>query len=198
MDRAGKKELIDSLRASLTDTGTIVVAHYTGMTVAHMNDFRARVKAAGGSVKVTKNRLAKLSLKDTDAAGIIDLFSESFDTCDIEDVLAHRSADDHELVVDLGVIDGNPCGRHRILRVGDDCRPLEEFDDACSVRIFQCQLRQPVFGYLDRSARFFHAFAEFGHVGNRHAGVVGDDDRTCVFQRGMKLIDELFFSSSIH
>ena len=74
MDRAGKKELIDSLRASLTDTGTIVVAHYTGMTVAHMNDFRARVKAAGGSVKVTKNRLAKLSLKDTDAAGIIDLF----------------------------------------------------------------------------------------------------------------------------
>ena len=74
MDRAGKKELIDSLHAALKNTGTIVVAHYTGMTVANMNDFRARVKAAGGSVKVTKNRLAKLSLKDTDAAGIIDLF----------------------------------------------------------------------------------------------------------------------------
>ena len=74
MDRAGKKGLIDSLRDQLKDTGTIVVAHYTGMTVANMNDFRARVKAAGGSVKVTKNRLAKLSLKDTDASGIIHLF----------------------------------------------------------------------------------------------------------------------------
>jgi len=74
VDRAGKKELVDSLHASLKDTGTIVVAHYAGMTVANMNDFRTRVKAAGGSVKVTKNRLAKLALKDTDASGIIDLF----------------------------------------------------------------------------------------------------------------------------
>ncbi len=74
MDRAGKKELIDTLQASLKDTGTIVVAHYAGMTVAQMNDFRGRVKAAGGTVKVTKNRLAKLSLKDTNASGIIDLF----------------------------------------------------------------------------------------------------------------------------
>ena len=74
MDRAGKKELIESLHTSLKNTGTIVVAHYAGMTVAHMTEFRKRVKEAGGSVKVTKNRLAKLALKDTDAAGIIDLF----------------------------------------------------------------------------------------------------------------------------
>ena len=74
MDRAGKKELVETLNASLKDAGTIVVAHYAGMTVAHMNDFRQRVKAAGGSVKVTKNRLTKLALKDTDASGIIELF----------------------------------------------------------------------------------------------------------------------------
>lgn len=74
MDRAEKKELIETLHASFKDTGTIVVAHYAGMTVAHMTDFRKRVKDAGGSVKVTKNRLAKLALKDTDAAGIADLF----------------------------------------------------------------------------------------------------------------------------
>lgn len=74
MDRAEKKELIGTLHASFKDTGTIVVAHYAGMTVAHMTDFRKRVKDAGGSVKVTKNRLTKLALKDTDAAGIADLF----------------------------------------------------------------------------------------------------------------------------
>ena len=51
----------------------IVVAGYYGMTVAQMTEFRKRVKEAGGSVKVAKNRLAKLALKDTDAVGISDL-----------------------------------------------------------------------------------------------------------------------------
>jgi large subunit ribosomal protein L10 len=56
------------------DTGVIVVAHYAGLTVAQMTDYRRRVKEAGGTVKVAKNRLAKLALKDTKAAGMADLF----------------------------------------------------------------------------------------------------------------------------
>jgi large subunit ribosomal protein L10 len=56
------------------DTGVIVVAHYAGLTVAQMTDYRRRIKEVGGQVKVAKNRLAKLALKDTDAAGIADLF----------------------------------------------------------------------------------------------------------------------------
>jgi large subunit ribosomal protein L10 len=56
------------------DTGVIVVAHYAGMTVAQMTDLRRRVKEAGGTVKVAKNRLAKLALRDTSAAGMADLF----------------------------------------------------------------------------------------------------------------------------
>jgi large subunit ribosomal protein L10 len=39
-----------------------------------MTDYRRRIKEVGGKVKVAKNRLAKLALKDTDAAGIADLF----------------------------------------------------------------------------------------------------------------------------
>ena len=38
-----------------------------------MTEFRKRVKEAGGSVKVAKNKLAKLALKDTDSQGIADL-----------------------------------------------------------------------------------------------------------------------------
>ena len=74
MDRAAKRELVASLHTQLKDTGVVVVAHYAGMTVAQMTEFRQRVKAAGGSVRVTKNRLAKLAVKDTSAAGISDLF----------------------------------------------------------------------------------------------------------------------------
>jgi large subunit ribosomal protein L10 len=73
MDRAEKRELVSTLNEAWKDTGVIVVAHYAGMTVAQMTDFRKRVKEAGGSVKVAKNRLAKLALKDTDSVSISDL-----------------------------------------------------------------------------------------------------------------------------
>ena len=74
MDRAAKRELVTSMHDVFKDTGVIVVAHYAGMTVAQMTELRRRVKEAGGTVKVAKNRLAKLALQDTDVAGISDLF----------------------------------------------------------------------------------------------------------------------------
>lgn len=74
MDRAAKRELVTALHDVFKDTGVIVVAHYAGMTVAQMTDYRRRMAEAGGKVKVAKNRLAKLALKDTSADGISDLF----------------------------------------------------------------------------------------------------------------------------
>lgn len=75
MDRAAKSELVSTLADVFNNANAIVVAHYSGMTVSQMTDYRARVKAAGGKVKVAKNRLAKIALQDTQAAGISDLFN---------------------------------------------------------------------------------------------------------------------------
>lgn len=55
-------------------TGSVVVAHYSGLTVAQMNDLRSRMRGAGGSVKVAKNRLAKIALQGTPSEGIQGLF----------------------------------------------------------------------------------------------------------------------------
>lgn len=74
MDRAAKSELVATLHNVFKDTGVVVVAHYSGLTVAQMTDYRSRMKAAGGRVKVAKNRLAKLALQDTPVADIADLF----------------------------------------------------------------------------------------------------------------------------
>lgn len=74
MDRAAKSELVATLHNVFKDTGVVVVAHYSGLTVAQMTDYRSRMKAAGGRVKVAKNRLAKLALQDTPVANIADLF----------------------------------------------------------------------------------------------------------------------------
>ena len=67
MDRAAKRELVTNLHQVFKNTGVLVVAHNTGMVAAQSADFRKRVKDAGGSVKVAKNKLAQLALKDTDS-----------------------------------------------------------------------------------------------------------------------------------
>jgi large subunit ribosomal protein L10 len=73
VDRAAKRELIDHLHGVLKDTGVVVVAHNTGLVAAQSAEFRKRVKEAGGSVKVAKNKLAQLAFKDTDAEKLSDL-----------------------------------------------------------------------------------------------------------------------------
>lgn len=73
MDRAAKRELVTSLHDVLKDTGVVVVAHNTGLVAAQSAELRKRVKEAGGSVKVAKNNLVKLALKDTKAEGVTDL-----------------------------------------------------------------------------------------------------------------------------
>jgi len=75
VDRAKKKELVTSLHQVFSTPGVIVVAHNKGLTVNQVNDLRGRMAKAGVTVKVAKNRLAKLALDGTDAAGIKGLFT---------------------------------------------------------------------------------------------------------------------------
>lgn len=74
MERAEKKELVTTLHQVFKSTGVIVVAHNKGLTVNQVNDLRNKMAEAGATVKVAKNRLAKLALDGTDATGIKGLF----------------------------------------------------------------------------------------------------------------------------
>ncbi|MBX3596224.1 MAG: 50S ribosomal protein L10 [Rhizobiaceae bacterium] len=74
MDRAEKRELVTSLNDAFQGAGSVVVAHYAGITVAQMNDLRTKMRHAGGTVKVAKNRLAKIALQGTESEQIIELF----------------------------------------------------------------------------------------------------------------------------
>ena len=65
MERAEKRELVASLQSALAGAGSIVVAQNAGLTVSDFENLRKQMKAAGGQVKVAKNRLAKLALKET-------------------------------------------------------------------------------------------------------------------------------------
>ena len=70
MERAAKKEAVEQLNAAFKATSVAVVAHYSGLTVVQMQKLRSQMKLAGASVKVSKNRLAKIALEGTDVAAI--------------------------------------------------------------------------------------------------------------------------------
>jgi large subunit ribosomal protein L10 len=73
VDRAQKERVVEELGQIFESSGVVVVSHYAGLTVAEMQDLRAKMREAGGSVRVAKNRLAKIALQGTPAEGIADL-----------------------------------------------------------------------------------------------------------------------------
>ena len=70
MERAQKREFVASMHDVLKDVGVIVVAHYAGLTVADMQKLRKAAKQTGVTVKVAKNRLARIALEGTDVASV--------------------------------------------------------------------------------------------------------------------------------
>ena len=75
MDRAQKAELVTALNSVFANAGCVVVAHNLGLTVAQMTDLRVQMSNEGATLKVAKNRLAKLALEGTDVEGIKDMFT---------------------------------------------------------------------------------------------------------------------------
>ena len=72
MDRAQKEAVVAELGEIFESSGVVVVAHYAGLTVANMQDLRAQMRDAGGSVRVAKNKLAKIALEGKPCESIAD------------------------------------------------------------------------------------------------------------------------------
>jgi len=75
VDRAQKEKVVEELGQIFESSGVVVVAHYTGLTVAEMQTLRAQAREAGGSVRVAKNRLAKIALEGKPCASMAPLLS---------------------------------------------------------------------------------------------------------------------------
>ena len=73
LERAAKSEAVTALGEIFKATKVVVVAHYSGLTVAQMQTLRRQMKQAGASVKVAKNRLAKIALEGSEVASIAPL-----------------------------------------------------------------------------------------------------------------------------
>ncbi len=70
MDRIEKREFVAALSTVFADTSMVVVTRNEGLTVADVTELRRRMRAAGASFKVAKNRLALLALDGTRFDGL--------------------------------------------------------------------------------------------------------------------------------
>jgi large subunit ribosomal protein L10 len=108
VDRAGKKELVATLNTAFsTNAGSIVVAHYSGLTVAQMQKLRQEMKKSGATVKVAKNTLVKIALAGTESASISSLMKGPTILAYASDPVAAPKvavafAKDHDKLVILG------------------------------------------------------------------------------------------------
>ena len=75
MDRSQKADSVAQLNAVFQEAGVVVITRNLGMSVAQSTDLRTKMRDAGASYKVAKNRLARLALNDTDYSGLGDLLT---------------------------------------------------------------------------------------------------------------------------
>ena len=76
MDRKRKEQVVSELREVFETSGIIVAAKYAGITVAEMSDLRTKMREQNASVRVAKNRLARIAIDGSPAAGMKDLLVE--------------------------------------------------------------------------------------------------------------------------
>lgn len=66
MDRAQKAEFVAELNRTFKEVGVVVVTRNLGLTVAQSTVLRTKMREAGATYKVSKNKLAKIALDGTD------------------------------------------------------------------------------------------------------------------------------------
>jgi large subunit ribosomal protein L10 len=75
LDRGRKQAQVDELRSTFAASGAVIVAHYSGLSVADMGVLRREMRGVGASFKVTKNTLARIALDGTPFASIQSMFT---------------------------------------------------------------------------------------------------------------------------
>ena len=74
MNRAEKGEAVEWIGNVLDTNAVVVVVQNNGLTVDDISGLRSELRSAGAGMKVIKNRLAKIALKDREQSDLSALF----------------------------------------------------------------------------------------------------------------------------
>jgi len=73
--RSDKKDLVQRLKDDLSSSTSVIVTHYSGLNVNESEELRSEMRTNGAKFKVTKNRLTKIALEQTQFRDLADLFT---------------------------------------------------------------------------------------------------------------------------
>ena len=111
MDRAEKAAAVAELKQTFSEVGVVVVTRNHGMTVAQSTQLRNRMRDAGATYKVSKNKLARIALDGTDYLSLGDLLTGPVGLATSTDpVAAAKVAVDFAKTVDKFEIVGGAMG----------------------------------------------------------------------------------------
>lgn len=66
MRKNQKIQLVSDLNNTFSTNAIAVVFHYHGLTVAEITELRRKIRASSGHMKIAKNKLVKIAIKDTE------------------------------------------------------------------------------------------------------------------------------------
>ena len=74
MNKEQKKSYIEEMISKFENSKSVVVTHYQGLTMAQLDELRAKMRKHGIVFKITKNRITKLALEKTKCKNLTNLF----------------------------------------------------------------------------------------------------------------------------
>ena len=63
MNRKQKEQVVEELSHIFSNSGVVLVAHYSGLTVSEISELRNLMRESNCGVRVAKNRLSKIALE---------------------------------------------------------------------------------------------------------------------------------------
>jgi len=113
VDRAQKNAAVATMAEQFQKAQHVFITDFRGLTANQSADLRRKIRAAGGSYEVVKNRLARRASAGTPAAKLADrlvgscgLAAHASDPVALAKVLADFNKDNPQLRLVAGVVDG--------------------------------------------------------------------------------------------
>ena len=118
-----KSQLVEKLKADFLQSKIILVAHYSGLTVAQMNELRSQSRKEEVKIQVAKNSLIKLAIEGTEYANLEDklcgptilIFSD--DIVAAAKILVSFAKENELLKIQTGSYNNSIVGKEEIVQI---------------------------------------------------------------------------------
>ena len=123
MNKESKKNYIEEMKKAFTSNESIMIAQYQGLNVVQLDDLRKQLREKGIILKITKNRITKIAIKDTHCKDLEKFFTGptaaaiSSDPIMTAKILTKFSKSNDKLKIIAGFMDGKVLDQNEVANI---------------------------------------------------------------------------------